>query len=181
MNIFVGCSSRDTDNRKYNELAIAIGAFIITGKHNYVFGGCEYGLMGKIYSIVSESPSSKVIVCMSDAYAHQLEGLKYDELNLFSTMAQRKEDLIKKADVILFIPGGIGTLDEMITAIETKRCGEHNKPIIIANVNGYFDSILQMIEKTFEEKFADSESRNLYQVAKTLDETLAFLRAATDL
>ena len=54
MNIFVGCASRNTENEAYNKIAEEIGNFIVNGKHNFVFGGCSYGLMGKIFSVVSK-------------------------------------------------------------------------------------------------------------------------------
>ena len=175
MNIFVGCSSRDTNNTEYNDLALGIGKYIASHKHNFIFGGCDVGLMGKVYSVVSKSTDSKVIISMSSAFIDQIENISYDYIKHFDTMTQRKEYLISVADVIIILPGGLGTIDELITAIESKRSGEHAKPIIIANVNHYFDDILKMFEKTFAEGFADSKSRELYYVATSLNEVIALL------
>lgn len=175
MNIFVGCASRNTDNEIYNELAIGIGEYIVSQKHNFIFGGCDVGLMGKIYSIVSKSKDSKVIISMSSAFLNQIENITYDHIEHFDTMTLRKEYLIKASDVIVILPGGLGTIDELITAIESKRSGEHNKPIVIANVNHYFDDILKMFERTFHEGFADYKSRSLYHVSESLEDVTKFL------
>lgn len=172
MNIFVGCSSRDTNNEKYNDAAIAIGRFIAKGEHNFIFGGCKHGLMGKVYSEVLKNRKAKIIVSISDAYIDQLNDIKYDEIYTFSKMSERKEAMLEMSDIIVFLPGGIGTIDELMTAIETKRNHEQNKPIIIANTDGYFDVFFQMIEKTFNEKFADYESKNLYTVVNSVDEII---------
>ncbi len=172
MNIFVGCSSRDTENEKYNDAAIAIGRFISEGEHNYIFGGCKYGLMGKIYHEVLKNKKSKIIVSISNAYAEQLKEITYDELYSFDKMSERKEAMLEMSDIIIFLPGGIGTIDELMTAIETKRNHEKNKPIIIANIDGYFDKFMEMIEKTFVEKFADRESENLYIVVNSVEEMI---------
>ena len=142
MNIFVGCSSRDTDNEHYNKLAEDIGNFIVSGNHNFVFGGCDSGLMGKIHSIVSQNPSSEVIIAINKAFADNLKTLSYSKAFIFDTVHERKNCLIDLSDVMFFIPGGIGTIDEIFTAIETKRSNEHYSPIVIININNYFGPLL---------------------------------------
>lgn len=79
MNIFVGCSSRDTDNKSYNMVAEQIASYIINGGHNLVFGGCEHGLMGKIYSLVSKSNKSDIIVTSAKAYEGDLKNISYSK------------------------------------------------------------------------------------------------------
>ena len=175
MNIFVGCSSKDTDNKEYNKLAEDIGKFIVNEKYNFVFGGCGTGLMGKIYSVVSKSHDSKIIVTIAEAYKKQLEDISYDEFYISDTVNKRKDCFIKKSDVMIFIPGGIGTVDEILTAIETKRSRQHNSPIIIININHYFDNLLNMFEQIYDENFADSKNKELYNVVDSLDEAIKYL------
>ena len=76
---------------------------------------------------------------------------------------------------MIFIPGGIGTVDEILTAIETKRSGQHNSPIIIININHYFDNLLNMFEQIYDENFADSKNKELYNVVDSLDEAIKYL------
>ena len=176
MNIFVGCSSRDTENEAYNKIAEDIGNFIVNGKHNFVFGGCSFGLMGKIYSVVTKSSESKIIISMARAYADELNTLSYSDVYLFDTVNERKNTLIDLADVIIFIPGGIGTIDEIFSAIETRRNHEHNKPIIIINVNNYFESLLDMLERIYSEGFADYKNKELYYVANSFEEAIEHIK-----
>lgn len=179
MNVFVGCSSRDTDNEYYNRIAEEIGKFIVKEKHNFVFGGCDAGLMGKIYSIVSKSADSKIIITIAKAYEDDLKYLSYSDAYMFDTVNERKNCFINLADVMIFIPGGIGTIDEILTSIETRRNHEHDVPIIIINANNYFGHLLDMLNQIYDEGFADSKNRELYFVANSIEEALKHLSELT--
>lgn len=175
MNIFVGCSSRDTDNEYYNRIAEEIGNFIVKGKHNFVFGGCDNGLMGRIYSIVSKSTDSEIIITIAKAYEDDLKNLSYSNAYMFETVNERKNAFIDLANVMIFIPGGIGTIDELMTAIETRRNHEHSVPIIIVNANNFFGHLLDMLNRIYDEGFADSKNSELYFVANNLEEAIGHL------
>lgn len=180
MNVFVGCSSRDTNNEDYNRIAEEIGKFIVRGRHNYVFGGCDMGLMGKIYSVVYNSTDSKVIITIAKAYEDDLKILSYSEAYMFDTVNERKNAFIELADVMIFIPGGIGTIDELLTAIETRRNHEHDVPIIIINANNFFGHLLNMLNRIYDESFADSRNSKLYFVANTVEEAVNHLSELTN-
>ena len=170
MNIFVGCSSIETDNEVYNETARKMGNFIVEGNHNLIFGGCDVGLMGRVYSIVSKSPKSEVFVAAAKAYEDCLQPFLASKSHIFGTINQRKDAFIALSDVAVFLPGGIGTVDELLAVIETKRAHEHNLPIIIVNEGGHFNHLLNFFEKIYDEGFAEARTRQLYFVAKTFDE-----------
>ncbi len=173
-NIFVGCSSRDIDNNNFNKLAEDIGNFIVENNLNYVFGGCKDGLMGKIYSIVKNS-NSDIIVTMAKAYEEELKGLSYSKSYLYNTVNERKNGFISLSDIMIFIPGGIGTIDELFTAIEACRSKDYTVPIIIINIDGFFDPVLDMFEKIYNLKLADNKSRELYFVANSFDEAKQYI------
>lgn len=175
MNIFVGCSSTDTDNKYYNKIAEEIGNFIVKGNHNFVVGGGNIGLMGKIHSIVSSNPSSKTIMSLTKLYEDDLKTVSYNQSYIFDTVNENKNNLIQLADIIVFIPGGFGTIDEILSAIETKRKKEHSAPILIANIDNFFTPLLDMFDKVYNEHFSDSNTKELYFVANTIEETLEYL------
>ena len=178
MNIFVGCASRLPQNKEYQKLAEDIGNFIVEGKHNLVFGAYNHGLMGTVYSVVEKTMSSDVIAVTCKRFEADLEELSYKEPAYVSdTIAGRKDCFNNVSDVLLFIPGGIGTLDEIVSAIESKRNEEHNLPIIIINQNGFFDHLLNMFEKIYDEKFSDGTARKLYIVVDNFEEALPFLKS----
>ena len=176
MNIFVGCASRLPENNNYQKLAEDIGNFIVEGRHNLVFGAYNHGLMGKIYSIVNNSTTSHVFAVSTKRYENDLKELSYKEVaHVFNTIGGRKEGFYNISDVLLFIPGGLGTLDELMSAIESKRNEEHNLPIIIINQNGFFDDFFKMLERIYAENFADYTSRELYNVADNFNDAVMFI------
>ncbi len=176
MNIFVGCSARDTHYQPYNEVAQKLGEFIVEHKHNLVFGGCECGLMGQVYQVVVNSKDSKITAIQAKAYQEQLETLVFDEAFVLDTVNERKNTYIKHADVLVFLPGGIGTIDEILTAIETRRNHEHNLPIIIINVDNYFAPFLKMMDVIYQEGFADIKDKECYFVASSIEEAKEYLQ-----
>ena len=170
MNIFVGCSSRDTKNVAYIEAAKSLGDYIVEHRLNFVFGGCEMGLMGQVYQIVKESKHSKIVAIQAKAYEEELNNLEFDDAYVLDTVNDRKNAYQAQADVLVFLPGGIGTIDEIMSAIETKRSREHNHPIIIVNVENYFNPLLKMFEAIYSEGFADIKNKECYQVVGSLEE-----------
>lgn len=154
MNIFVGGSSRDTTNIEFSKSAREIGKFIIDGKHNLVFGGCNSGLMGVTYRTVCNSNDSKIIITMARAYEDNLKSIKYDEVYLSDTVNERKNDVFKHSDALVFLPGGIGTIDEIMSSIEANRNHQIDVPIIIINVEGFFDGLFLQSTRAFREHFS---------------------------
>lgn len=179
MNIFVGCSSRETTNELYNRIAEEIGHFIVKGKHNLVFGGNDVGLMGRVYSVVAKSNESKVLISTAKPYAYHLPNLSYSEAHVYDTVNERKNGFWKLSDILVFIPGGIGTMDELFNAIETKRAKEHNAPIIIVNGNDFFRHFVNTLNQMYDECMADATTRELYFIANTLEEALEHLSGLT--
>lgn len=174
MNIFVGCSSRNINNPVYNEIADKIGEFIAENGHTLIFGGCSTGLMGRVYAKVKNG-GAKVIATQAKVYAHELKGLDLDELKILNTINERKNSYKKYADALVLLPGGIGTLDEMIDSLETRRAKEHVCPIIIVNVNGLFDGVLQTLDRMYEENLASDSTKSLYHVVNNVDEAIKLL------
>ena len=172
MNIFVGCASRNTENEAFNCLAEEIGKFIVEGNHTYVFGGCNNGLMGKIYSVVKDT-DCEVFAAGVEAYKDEIVNLIKNNpkvsRKISKTVNERKNALMDFADVIIIIPGGFGTLDELFSAIEAKRTGQ-NHPIFIVNVDEYYSPLIEMLEKVYSEKFASEENRDLYKICSSFDE-----------
>lgn len=180
MNIFVGCGSRIPKNEEYCSLAEKIGRAIVEKKDNFVFGAYNHGLMGIIYQIVEKSENFSVIAVTCKAYEEDLKELSYLEpAYINDNISGRKETFYKVSDVLVYIHGGLGTLDELMSAIETKRGEEHNLPIIIVNQNGYFNDFLNMLEKAYAEEFSSDSARSLYKVVnnpKELFEEVEALR-----
>ena len=91
------------------------------------------------------------------------------------TVSERTEGLIRESDVLIFLPGGIGTIYELFSSIESKRCHEFNKPIIIYNSNNFYDILLKFMNKMYNEKFVKEKDKDNYVIMNTKDEVITYL------
>ncbi len=152
MNVLVCCSSQSPDNAIFEfaeEAAKEIAEFIVRGNHNLVFGGGKTGLMGVISQKVQQNrPNSKIFISTLRKWQDDLEEDTFDDCFVFDKLSERKDKLFELADVIVVLPGGLGTIDELFSAIEAKRTGELDKLklIIICNFRGYFKEAFRMID-----------------------------------
>ena len=174
MNIFIGCSSQNAHNLRYKNEAEKLGNFINTNKHTLVFGGCNSGLMGVIYNSIANK-TDYIVAVLSKAYENDLNSLSYKKSYVFDTIIERKQCFYDHSDALVFLPGGIGTLDEIISAIESKRNHEHSLPILIVNTNGFFNPLLNMINKIYAEGFTNPKFSKLYHVVNSCDDVIKLL------
>lgn len=176
MNVFVGGSSRETKNPFFSHVAKEIGNFIAERKHNLVFGGCNCGLMGTTYRVVAESPDSKVIATAAKAYVYDLDKIKCDEVYISDTVNERKNEILKHSDALVFLPGGIGTFDELFTSIEAVRNHQFTGPVVILNLEKYYEGLILQLVNAFHENFSDLYEKYCY-VTSNYEDAFSYLKA----
>ena len=174
MKIFVGCSaSKDIPDFYFKKIEKLLNK--ILKENDLVFGGCDSGLMGIAYNIAKKNKRKVIGIC-PDIYKHDFKSLECDLELVTKNIAERTNELILQADIVLILPGGIGSINELFTAIECKRCHEFNKKIIIYNLNGYYDKLLEFLDKIYEEKFARVIDKELYFVTNKEQEIIEFMK-----
>ena len=180
MNIFVGGSSREIAEEQYVEAATKVGQLIVKGNHNFIFGGCAKGLVGKVYSEVIKTRNAydarKVVALTIPSYEHELKLIETSCSMVCYTINKRKERIAQFTDVAIFMPGGIGTIDEFMSMIEMKRTGEYKGAILLINVDHYFEFLLIEFDKAKEKGFMSEEERKLFYVVNSVKEAEAFLK-----
>lgn len=145
-NICVFCSSSNTIAENYKQAAFRLGEAIAKNGDTLVYGGATGGLMtsvaeganaqnGKITGVITGS-----IIRMGRLSPLLSETIKVDSLS------ERKQRMRALADIFIVLPGGFGTLDEMFDVVASGTIGEHKKPLIIVNEDGFFDQLLEQIE-----------------------------------
>ena len=137
MRIFVGCSSRDDIPSKYYDACKVLLDKLFERDYDLVFGACNKGLMGLSYNAAIEN-NSDIIGIYPGAYEDEAKEL-LGEMIPVSTVNDRTDMIIRESDILLFLPGGIGTVYELFTAIESKSAGEHTKPIIVYSVDDFYE------------------------------------------
>jgi len=175
MKIFVGCSSSDEIAREYMQDSKHLLEEIFSLKIDLVFGANNTGLMGMAYDTAKEHGRDVIGIC-PEIYKDDFQKLQCTKEIIARTVSERTEMVISESDVLLFLPGGIGTMFELLTAIESKRGHEHDKLIIIFNSNNYFDKLLETFDKIYSEKFTSSKVSKNYIVCNSSEEVINILK-----
>ena len=161
MNIAVFCSSSEEINERYIKSSRNVLESLFEKNNNLVFGTYSKGIMGISYRIAKKNKRKVIGISPNE---QDFLDLKCDEKIITKSVNERTDNMIEKADILLFLPGGIGTIYELFTAIEKKRNNEYDKPIYIYNETGFFDDILQILDKIYKEKFSSSKDCKNYEV-----------------
>ena len=175
MNVFVGCGSRDTQDYAYYDVARLVGEFIHTRMHTLVFDGCTTGLMGVIYKEVNQEERGKIIVSASGKRKDELKDTVYDEAYLFDTANESKTNILMLSDVLIFLPGGIDTIDELVTAVEAVRSRQFKGHVVVFNTHGFYNDLIRQFSRSYRDGLSESWGQYLF-TAETVGEGLNFLQ-----
>ena len=172
MNVCVyGASSTQIDS-SYIEETEALGRALAENGHTLVYGAGGAGLMGAVARGVKQGNGCVIGVVPSFL---KVDGILFDacdEIIFTDTMRERKQIMEERSQAFIVTPGGIGTYEEFFEIYTLKQLGRHSKPIILYNINGYYDAIVEMLQQTVEEKFMKADSLRLITVVNTAEEAI---------
>lgn len=143
--------------------------------HGIVYGGGANGLMGAAARGIVKGGGEVIGVAPS---FFEVDGVLFEECTEFiytETMRERKQIMEKRADAFVMLPGGVGTFDEFFEILTLKQLGQHKKPIAIFNINGYYDSLTDMLKNAVEHKFMTEECLKLAPVFTDADKLIDYL------
>lgn len=175
MIICVYSSSSDVVESKYFEAAYKLGCEIAERNDTLMYGAGKVGLMGECARGVHDKKGNVIGVIPE---ALNLEGVVYnlcDELIVTEDMRSRKKIMDERSDAVIALPGGFGTLEELLEMITLKQLGYHNKPIAILNTDGFYNELVEMFEKIIEQKFAKDHMRSYYYISHDIDDILDYI------
>lgn len=171
-------SSRKIDPR-IGTLTRSLGRSLASAGWDLVFGGANIGLMNDIASGFRDE-KARIFSVIPEIFAGDLTFEDSTEVVVTPDLRQRKDEMDRRADAFLTLPGGLGTLDETCEILVLKQIGLCRKPLILWNHEGHYDPFLKLIAGFEERGFCSSETDTLFQVAGTIDEVLeAFQARAT--
>jgi len=144
-----------------------------------IYGGGAVGLMGYLAD-GALSEGGKVIGVLPRFMDEVEWGHKeLTELRIVNDMHERNRLMIEEADAFVALPGGCGTLSELLEVITWKRLGLHKNPIIIANIRGFYDPLIELLERCVNERFMDRRHKSMWTVVNSVEEVIDALRVAT--
>ena len=176
--ICVYCSSSSAKDAVVEQEIRKFGAEIAKRGITLVYGGSSNGLMGAIADEVLAAGGKVIGVVPKALQGREAAHKGLTELRVTATMHEREQLLFDLADAFVAFPGGFGTLEEIIEMLTWKQLGIHGKPIVFANIAGYFDPVLAQFDAAIRSGYARSEDRILYTVADSTKAILTMLEGA---
>lgn len=176
MNVCIyGASSPELD-KSYFDAVYELSAELAKGKNGLVFGGGAQGLMGAAARGFYDNGAYILGVAPS---FFNVDGILFQDCTEFiytETMRERKQIMEDRSDAFIMVPGGIGTFEEFFEILTLRQLQRHDKAIVIYNVNGYYDKLLEMMDVAAEQKFMKDVCKKLYYVADTPQNVVDYLR-----
>lgn len=175
-NICVFCSSSDDLAERYYEVAVSLAEVLAENNFNLIHGAGSIGLMGvlmrrcndlgvQITGVVPEKLNKSHIVCD-----------KSQKIVVTNDMKERKEYMRQNSEAFIALPGGFGTLEELMEVITLKQLKYHSKPIVIINTCNFYDNLLEHFEIMYSQKFANDSYRSLYYIANAPGDAINYIK-----
>jgi len=176
--VFTGSSIRVPE--VYQNAARETGALIAQRGKTLVYGGGRVGLMGLCADAALAAGGKVIGVIPAHLQKWEVEHTALTELHIVDSMHNRKRMMVERADAFVVLPGGFGTLDETFETMTWKQVHLHDKPMVIVNINGYWDGLIMLVRQVIETGFAHETHGNLFKVVERVDQIFDALNSAED-
>jgi uncharacterized protein (TIGR00730 family) len=177
--ICVYCSSSNRVPEPYLEAARELAAAMVRDGYDLVYGGADAGIMGLVAAEVHRHGGRVYGIIPQKLADKGLAWSGVDECVITADMRDRKRVMEERASAFICLPGGFGTLEELLEIITLKQLQYHNKAIVLLNTRGFFDTLLELFTRIYNEKFAKPEFESLYSLAANVDDALQYIREYT--
>ena len=173
--ICVYASSSDAVEPVFFETADRLGRLLAQRGYGLVYGAGQVGLMGALAD-GARAEGGRIVGVIPEAL--NLKGVVYehcDELIVTADMRTRKDEMDKRADAFIALPGGFGTLEELLEVITLKQLRYHERAIVILNVAGFYDALIEQFETSIARRFAKEQCRKLYTVCAAPESAVGYI------
>ncbi len=176
MRICVYCASSAKVDKVYFIATERLAKEFVKEEVEVVYGGGSSGLMGKLADTIIENGGK--IKGIMPKFMNEVEWAHKGVLDfeLTETMHERKAKFLENVDGLVALPGGSGTLEELLEAITLKRLGQFTKPIVILNTNGFYEPLMQMFQKCVSEKFMHEKHSKMWQFVNEPEEVIPAIK-----
>jgi uncharacterized protein (TIGR00730 family) len=176
--VFCGAAAGGRD--AYHQAAVTFGAGLAARGFGVVYGAGRTGLMGALAAGALAGGAEVTGVVPTALHTPALVHGSLTHLHVVADLAARKALMAERSDAFVALPGGYGTLDELLEVAAARQLGFHAKPVGVLNVAGYFDPLLDQLAHAAREGFVAEAQRRLLLVGATADELLDALASALD-
>jgi uncharacterized protein (TIGR00730 family) len=153
------CGSRSGNKPIYQEKAIALAQGLAKQGFGLVYGGANIGLMGQVADAMISHGGEAVGVIPEFMLDYEIAHHQLTELHVVQTMHERKALMAERASAFVALPGGLGTFEEILEVATWGQLNQHQKPMMIYNVNGFYDALITQLDHAVEEGFLPPQHR----------------------
>lgn len=174
--ICVFCSSSDKIDSGFVDEAEKLGRLIADNGYSLVYGGATNGLMGTLAKTVHSNGAKVIGVIPEMLKDKEFAYEKADELIVTVDMRDRKTIMEQRSDAFIALPGGFGTLEELLEIVTLKLLKYHNKPVVIINTNDFYNPLINLFDHIIKERFAKPASAANYKVVSSSEEAFSYIK-----
>jgi uncharacterized protein (TIGR00730 family) len=176
--ICVYCGSSPGNGSSFAAAATAFGKILAENEVALVYGGGSRGLMGALARSVHNHGGQVIGIIPEFLRAREMAFVDADEMIVTRDMHERKQTMFERADAFVALPGGVGTLEELVEQLTWSQLGRHQKPVLLANINSFWDPLMELFDHMKGLGFIHSELSFEYLVANKVDDILPRLNDA---
>jgi len=176
----VFCGSRAGSDPAYGAAAETLGRLLGEKGVNLVYGGGGIGLMAKVANATIAAGSQVTGIIPEFLRAYEVGVVEGAKEIVVEGMHERKAQMFALSDAFVALPGGIGTLEEVLEITTWKQLQQHNKPIIFINTNGYWDPYFALIDRVVEGGFGHHKVKELFQVVENVEDVFDAIASSPD-
>ncbi len=173
----VYCGSSDRGPAEHMEAARRLGTQMAAMGIGLVYGGGRIGVMGAISEAVIEAGGEVIGIIPDFLLKKEVGNREVTSLEIVGTMHERKARMVDLSDGFVILPGGLGTLDEFFEIVTWRQLGLHDKPIVVANLGGYWDRLGSLIDGMVEANYVHSRQAAIVHVVDDIDAVLPMLKS----
>ncbi len=174
----VYCGSRVGNRETFRTEAVRLGRMMAERDIALVYGGGAIGIMGVMADAVLEAGGRVIGIIPEHLERTEVGHRGVSELVVVPSMHARKQMMVERSDGFVVLPGGLGTLDETFEIITWKQLALHDKPIVIADLDGYWQPLAALIDAVVDNGFAEPSVRDLATIVGSIDEVLPAIERA---
>jgi uncharacterized protein (TIGR00730 family) len=176
--ICVYCGSSPGTDPEFAEIARSFGQILAENGITLVYGGGARGLMGALARAVHENGGRVVGIIPDFLKSRERMFTGSQEIVVTRDMHERKRLMFERADAFVALPGGVGTLEELVEQLTWAQLGRHSKPILIANINGFWDPLIELLDHMKRAGFISSDLAIDYKIVDRVQDILPAIEAA---
>lgn len=173
--VCVYCASSTKIDQIYFDTAARLGSLLAERGIRLITGGGKFGLMAALSDAVLTKGGKAMGIIPGFMIEQDWLHTGLSSIMKVNSMHERKEAMANASDAIIAMPGGCGTLEELLEIITWKQLGLYLKPIVILNTNQFFDPLLEMLQKAIDENFMRPQHQEIWKVAETPEQAIEYI------